>query len=362
MKIKMVQSIWILVTILFLLVVLLIVRTFMQGINKKQYEITAENGIDMEVLVEIGGLKQRLYIRGEDSSNPVILYLHGGPGSSMIPMIYKYQRTLEKAYTIVNWDQRTAGKTYLLNDKNNVYNSLSMERMVSDVDEVVAYLKDKFHQEKIIILGHSWGSILGTIYAQKYPNNVSVYIGTGQVIEMNINERIGYDAALAAAKQVRNEKDIAALEQYPEYPLEKGKYNEKAMIMQRAMTSKYLAPNLKDNTITTILFSPYCTLKESFLYLQPLLDRQKALYDYLFYEMKNAPYENSFDMPIIYIMGQDDWISPNAPAKAFFDSVNAPSKQWISIEDAGHLSMLDKPEDFCSAVIDALAEVGGIRH
>lgn len=308
------------------LVVLLIVRTVIQGVNRKQYEITAESGIDTEEIVEIGGLDQRLYIRGEDTSNPVILYLHGGPGSSMIPMIYKYQRTLEEAYTVVNWDQRTAGKTYLLNDKNTVDDSLSMERMIADADEVVTYLKDKFQQEKIIILGHSWGAVLGTIYAQKYPENVSAYIGTGQVIEMNSNERTGYDAALAAAKQAGNEKDIAALEQYPDYPLVDGKYDEKAMILQRAMTAKYLAPKLKDNTSSTILFSPYCTLKEGFLYLQPLLDRQKELYDYLFYEMKNAPYKNSFEMPVIYIMGEDDWVSPNAPAKEFFDTINAPSK------------------------------------
>lgn len=343
--------------ILLLLVVLLAVRAIMQGVNKKQYEITTANGIDAEEIVKIGGIEQRLYIRGEDTSNPVILYLHGGPGSSMIPMIYKYQRTLEGAYTIVNWDQRTAGKTYLLNDRNVIDAYLSMERMVSDVDEVVAYLKDKFQQEKIILLGHSWGSVLGTTYAQKYPQNISVYIGTGQVIEMNSNERAGYDAALAAAKQAGNKKDIDALEQYPDYPLVEGKYDEQAMITQRAMTAKYLAPNLKDNMISTILFSPYCTLKEGFLYLQPLLERQKGLYDYLFYEMKNTPYVSSFEMPVIYIMGEDDWVSPNAPAKAFFDTINAPSKQWIAVEDAGHLSMLDNPKGFCSAVINALAEV-----
>lgn len=116
---------------------------------------------------------------------------------------------------------------------------------------------------------------------------------------MNLNERTGYDAALAAAKQAGNKKDIAALEQYPDYPLVDGEYNEQAIITQRTMTSKYLAPNLKDTTVTTILFSPYCTLKEGLLYLQPLFERQKGLYDYLFYEMKNAPYKSSFEMPVI---------------------------------------------------------------
>lgn len=120
-------------------------------------------GIDRMEMVEIGGIQQALYIRGQNADNPIILWVHGGPGNSMMPFLHLYQYEWENDFTVVNWDQRNVGKTYFANDPAAVLQTMSAERVLQDVHEVTAYLKQQFNKEKIILIGHSWGTVLGTM-------------------------------------------------------------------------------------------------------------------------------------------------------------------------------------------------------
>ncbi len=120
--------------------------------------------------IEIGGIQQGFFMRSENPENPVILFLHGGPGSPELFMLIPTETSerLEKYFTVCYWDQRGAGMSY-----NKNLNSLTMtvEQMVEDTRQMTEYLKSRFNQEKIYLMGHSWGSYLGVETISKYPEN-----------------------------------------------------------------------------------------------------------------------------------------------------------------------------------------------
>lgn len=244
------------------ILLLSLARVVVQANIKSTHRIATANGIDEEIVVDIGGIKQYLYLRGQDKDNPIILVLHGGPGSPMTPLTYAYQGGLESDYTVVNWDQRHVGKTYFLNDAQQVYDTLSMDRMVEDVREIVSYLSDRFDQHKVVILGHSWGSALGTTFVLKYPELVSAYVGVGQVINPAEGDILAFEAAKAAAYQAGNTKDIQTFEGLTGYLINDSNFSKNSFIAARKLTSKYLSPTPPDRSLQLLLLSPYYSLKE----------------------------------------------------------------------------------------------------
>ena len=142
--------------------------------NAHQSRIGTDTGIQEGIYVPAGGIEQYLQIRSEDKGSPVILWLHGGPGNPLSYLTYYYQRPLEKNYTIVYWEQRGCGRTFYRNEDSG---ELTIERLLADTDEVVDYLRERFDQEKVVIAGHSWGTVLGMEYVNTHPEKVAAYIG-----------------------------------------------------------------------------------------------------------------------------------------------------------------------------------------
>src|SRR6266481_2335763 len=132
-------------------------------------KIVTPNGVERLEKVRIGGIDQWISIRGADRRNPVLLYLHGGPGYVSIPMSWWFSRGLEEYFTVVQWDQRATGKTYLLTDPAKVAPTLTRERMIADTEEMAAWARTEFSKDKIFVLGHSWGSFLGLQLAERHP-------------------------------------------------------------------------------------------------------------------------------------------------------------------------------------------------
>src|SRR5580698_2152938 len=145
-------------------------------------KIVSPNGVDELLPLQINGSTQWVSIRGKDRRNPIILFLHGGPGSPTMPADYTFQTPWEDYFTVVQWDQRGTGKTYAANDPAITAATLSMMQMTSDAEEVVRYLMKRYDKKKIFLLGHSWGSALGVQLAQRHPEWFYAYIGVGQVV------------------------------------------------------------------------------------------------------------------------------------------------------------------------------------
>ncbi|OBY78563.1 proline iminopeptidase [Paenibacillus sp. KS1] len=316
------------------------------------------NGIDCREFVTIGGISQYLYHRGQDIDNPVLLFLHGGPGETILPFAQEFQIPWEKHVTVVHWDQRNCGKTYFNNDPKQVTPTTTVDRIVQDTYEVVQYLKNKYSKEKIIILGHSWGSVLGSLFTKKYPELVQAYIGVGQIVNMIDNERVGYEKVLESAKEAGNENDVRALLRLKPYPPNTfdGEIIRKLKKVRKFQSKYKLAAGPTIELIGNALSSPFYTFKDMryFFISGAFGDGQRHIWKYLMESFDLASMGAAFQVPVFYIHGERDWQTPYPLAREFYSTIKAPLKQFYSIPDAGHIAMLERKEIFNEALFDIL--------
>lgn len=332
-------------------------RSIVRANYLKDSMIDTGNGINESFTLTIGGINQYFNVRGEDKSNPLVLVLHGGPGSSVIPIMHLYQSYWESFSTVINWDQRNTGKTYYLNNPESVYETLTLDQMIQDIYEVVEAMKIIYNQENLIIVGHSWGSLIGTVYAQTYPETIKGYIGIGQMINAAEGDRLAVEQAMIKAQALIATKDVETLSGLTDYSLEDTDFQMDSFKTMRKLTSKYLAPDAKNVSLWQILTSPYYTLKDSRFFLLNGQIIQKPLLDIIAFDFDARDYNEDYKTPVYYICGEQDWYTPTALVEDYYDNLNAPQKGIFVIEKAGHLMMLDQPEEFAyvlQAIIDEI--------
>lgn len=299
--------------------------------------------------IKINGIEQYLLHHTISAELPVLLFLHGGPGMAESTFAYAFQKELSSFFNIVHWDQRGAGKTLTKAKRNSNYPSC--EELIDDLFQIVTYLKKKYKKEKIVILGHSWGSVLGTLFVLKYPQEVLYYIGAGQVIDIVENERIGYEKVKELIIKAGNKKDLGCLEKIGVYP---EKNYEKPMIKKlqrvRILQGKYKVGMNFIPIIKTLIKSPLFRLSD-ITSLFKGMNNNKKLWEFLF---SHSLYEESRDyrIPVFYILGDRDFQAPHTIASGYFDSINAPNKKMFIIKEAGHFMMLDQPKLFTNALAD----------
>lgn len=336
-----------LVILIVIVAIFLIYRVYKTNKVRKEHHIVSEQGVDEEITLQVGGIPQHLYMRGQDTKNPVILFLHGGPGGAMSPMLYTYQYLWEDDYTVVNWDQRVSGKTYFLNKDNiqSITDTLSTEVLLEDAIEIIHYLNERFGKEKVILVGHSWGTVLGSQLALKHPELVEAYVGVGQVVNVNDGVLKMGEYTHQKASKASNKKDIVKLEKIIE-DIQNRKMSivEEETIDIYKIAKKYMPVNM-DTTIflRAEILSPYSSLK-GMTYYSKIEELTKPLVQYLAdYDLRKLG--NEYDVPVIMITGEYDW-HMRLLAKEYFDTITAPYKSFVIIEGAGHVAMMDKPEQF----------------
>ena len=176
------------------------------------HRIVTPNGVQETFVATLGGVKQVVNVRGADRDNPILIYVHGGPASVEMPIAWAFQRPWEDYFTVVQWDQRGAGRSYLLDDPKTLAATLNPERYRDDAIELIDLLRKKYGKRKVVLLGHSWGSVVGMMVAVKRPDLLYAYVGVGQLIDFRENERVGYAWTLAEAKRRGDAKAVADLE------------------------------------------------------------------------------------------------------------------------------------------------------
>jgi len=325
--------------------------------NKK---VITEPGIDVMETVEIGGIQQVMYSRGENRENPVVLYIHGGPGSPSMPLLHDWQYPLEEHFTFVHWDQRNSGKTFFLNNPEAILKTLTFEQVLTDAYEVAQHIKNRFNKEEITVLGHSWGSILGTALVQTHPKLFNAYIGVGQVVNMIDNERVGFEVLLERAQADGNEEHIKAIKSLAPYPPPDKSFDEGVLelIMEvRNWQAKYgLAASVSIEQILTLLFSPHYRLKEKLNY-RNALKNQMPLLKSLFDKVDTIDIHKfglEYAIPVFYILGDKDYQTPHTLARTFFDKISAPQKEFFLIPNAGHNAMHDKTDEFNRILLEKI--------
>ena len=180
--------------------------------------IANPNGIQESYFANIGGIKQWVNVRGQDKNNPIILFVHGGPASPMSPITWMYQKPFEEFFTIVHYDQRASGKTYAANDTIQLGKTLNIDQYMNDALELSGFITKKYNKKKLILIGHSWGTVVAMKAVLKNPELYYAYVGIGQVINSKDNERYSFDFAIDQATNAKNVTALKELESIAPYP------------------------------------------------------------------------------------------------------------------------------------------------
>lgn len=304
--------------------------------------------IYIEEYVEINGINQYLFHSGTSYDNPVILFLHGGPGNSEALFAHAFQKKWEDVFTVVHWDQRGCGKTLTKNPDKYP----TIELMLKDLYEIIQYLKKRYNKKKVILLGHSWGSVLGSSFIRQYPEDVAYYIGVGQVISMIENERVGYDKVKELILKAGDSKALKKLEAIGDYPGSKYDNNfiKKCMKLRKLQGKYDLAVKFGLSILITAFKSSIFEFSDCFALIKGIKANEKVN-EFLFsFDLNSQSFE--YKVPIYYILGEDDWQTPYVIAQDYFSKIIAPNKNSYIIPNAGHMTMLDQPKLFFQALLE----------
>jgi pimeloyl-ACP methyl ester carboxylesterase len=319
-------------------------RTPVQKILRDVRRIPSPPGIDETRAVRIGGIDQWISVRGHDRRNPILLFVHGGPASTEMPVSWLYQSGWEDYFTVVQWDQRGAGKTYVANDPAVVEPTIAAERMIANGEELVAWLREHYGKRKVFVLGHSWGSIIGLELARRHPDWLHAYIGMGQMIYGPDNERLGYDWALQAARADHNDKAVRELTALAPYPRADGTVTVPQIVKQREWVIHYggltWGRSDFDYAQDAARFSPDYTRKE----LSPEdgigQSLPRLLPAMMAWDVRNVTH---LDCPVFIFAGRHDYETPSQLAIDWVTALHAPRKGLVMFENSAHMMELEEP-------------------
>jgi pimeloyl-ACP methyl ester carboxylesterase len=317
----------------------------------RETSLTTPNGIDSLEKIVLGGVEQYILLRGTDTSHPVLLHLHGGPGAADISIARHFDTELVKHFVVVHWDQRGAGKSY---NPEIPPESMTRERIVTDVLELAEMLRTRFEAEKIYLVGHSWGSEIGVLAVARRPELFYAYVGVGQVAHDLEAETISYNYALDRAIEAGNEKAVRELKEIGLPP-----YDEHQEIVTQR---KWLArlggvthQELDFNDLLKIgLTSPDYSLMDGIRFFRGQNFSANALWEEaadtnLFEEVPEL------EVPVYFFLGKYDYNTPFEVAERYFEELDAPEgKQLIWFEEAGHMIPYESPEEYQAQLIDTV--------
>lgn len=303
----------------------------------------APGGINDLKAVEIGGIKQWISIRGDNPANPILLFLHGGPGSPMMPERWTFQRPWEDFFTVVQWDQRGAGKTFS-EAKRQPDKSMTIDEMASDAEQLIEFLRRTYGKNKIFLMGHSWGSILGVKVAQHRPDLLYAYIGVGQVVNGEQNEIVGYKETLAKAESAGNQKAVTELKALAPYPNTSGFTPMPKVLAERkwdvALGGMIYGQTSADPSQIWALSPDYTDYDVASAHMGELASVQILLP-----QMEKVNFDNvtNFKCPVFIFAGADDRTTPETLAEKYFERIQAPQKQFFKIDRAAHYVVTEAP-------------------
>jgi pimeloyl-ACP methyl ester carboxylesterase len=302
--------------------------------------------------LKIGGSDQWILQRSENIDNPVILFLHGGPGTSQLTSNRRNTKSLEKFFTVVNWDQRGAGKSYAAIADNG---RMNIEQFIQDTRELTHYLMKKFEQERIVLAGHSWGSAIGALTVARYPEFYHCYVGFGQIARMAEGELASYRWTLDQARKLKNRRAVGALEKMGPPPYA-GDWRAKT-ISERSWVARFGGEvhgswfGAVGIVLGNVLFSREYNLADRLNVFRGVLGSMRHLWPEL---MKVDLFQSvpELKVPVFFIEGRHDHEVPSEIAARYFAALQAPAKELIWFENAAHMVNSEERDLFNKIVVE----------
>ncbi|MEZ4831633.1 MAG: alpha/beta hydrolase [Caldilineaceae bacterium] len=297
----------------------------------------------------IGGHNQALMIRGRNTDNPVLLYLAGGPGGTDIGAM-RLDTGLEAHFVVATWDQRGVGKSYTALDP---VETLTLDQMVADTIAVTDYLRQRFAEDKIYLVGNSWGTTLGVLAAQQRPDLYHAFVGTGQMVSQRQTDIIFYEQTLSWAEETGNTALVDTLRRNGPPPYESLLSYEPALAHEHDWNPyPDFNPN---NEMPAILFVPEYTLMDKINGFRSFLDTFGVLYP----QLQHIDFRHDvtrLDVPVTVVLGEHEARGRAVLAHEWFDQLEAPAKQMIIFERAGHRAHFDDPAAFAALMAQIVDE------
>ena len=304
--------------------------------------------------IMLGGQEQYLIIRGKDATKPVMLFLHGGPGSPEYAFMKATNQTIENDFVMVYWEQRGAGKSY---SKNIPVESMNLDQFISDTKELSEYLAKRFNQEKIYIMGHSWGSFLGILTAFQYPELFHAYFGIGQVCYQYKGEQISFEWVKEQAIKQNNKKAIKALSEitFPDSLAGVDKWQDYLMV-ERNYVTQFGGGVTHEMTGMWPVIKMVLDLKE-YTFGEKMNFMPGSLFSlkYLWPEVINKNLFSDIDsmqVPVYIFQGIYDYQTPYSVAIDFYDQLKAPQKEFFTFENSAHSPVMEEVERFNAIVLE----------
>ena len=300
--------------------------------------------------VVLGNAKQWIQISGTSSNNPILLFLHGGPGFAAMPYSHIDSKLLERHFIVVNWDQLGAGKSY---HQGINPGDMTVERFLDDTHELIQLLKQRFEKEKVFLIGHSWGSCLGLYTVINYPEDIYAYIGMGQAIDLLQGEIDAYNFTMQKAFELNDTLATQTLQDIGTPPYQGG---IQSLTKQRMLLGKFggAFKSLSYPEILNMrLSSPYYTEADQNNYMQGYGFSYHCLWDQIM-KVNFFEEESNLEAPVYFFEGRYDYGTPFALVEKYFDIINAPHKEIIWFEKSGHFPNLEEPRKYQDKIINVV--------
>ncbi len=316
------------------------------------HRIVAPNGVQENFQLSAGGVDHWVYARGQDRANPVILFVHGGPASPLAPTAWQFQRPIEEYFTVVTYDQRGAGRTLRTVDPESIADTLTIAQYVADAIELADQIRERYGVRKLILIGHSWGTIIATQAALDRPDLFHAYVGVGQVIDARANERLCFEYALDQAREHDHTEALEQLASIAPYPGDEPVTRARIIVARQWAQYRGGLSAYRDDS--TYFFgapelSPEYTVEET----ETIGEGNEFTLGRVLDEMLAVDYTGvtEFPIPVLMFLGRHDYTTPTQPPAEWIEAVEAPYKQAVWFEHSAHLAPWEEPGKFLVSLL-----------
>ncbi|MBN2224849.1 MAG: alpha/beta fold hydrolase [Deltaproteobacteria bacterium] len=338
---------------LFVLILVLTCCAVTLPIRDKATGLVVPDSIAEITTVDIAGIKNWLVIRGRNIHNPVLLFLHGGPGSPELPLLRHFNEPLEDEFVLVYWEQPGTCKSYSPDIRGS---DLTVDKFVDYTKGIIDYIRARFGQDRVYVMGHSWGSALAVLTAKKYPEVLHAVIGVGQVVDIVAGEIASFRLALSRAREEKNEtaiSELAGLGDPPAYV--SARDDSYDGFMTKRKWALYFGLALRGKRSYRHYERYYFDATEYTIFDLPAYIRGRRLTgrtlgrDVVNIDLTaQAP---RLTVPVYFMMGRHDAISANADFDEYVERLSAPKKEVVWFEHSAHFPLFEEPSRFNAEVI-----------